>query len=141
MNLHKSHVLAAELEAEDCLPEVRNAAAAELRRLHEILLKSVAATRKHKQRVRDLMTKFYAGLNDDQIVKLAREAGEYQGDHVMTPLALHRFRVLVVAAEREACAQVCDGLLIPSIESNDPYRAWIEATLDCAAAIRARSQA
>ena len=43
-----------------------------------------------------------------------------------------------VAAEREACAKVCDELVSPSRSHSDPGKAWITGTLDCAAAIRAR---
>lgn len=46
-----------------------------------------------------------------------------------------------VAAEREACAKVCDELVSPSRSHRDPGKAWITGTLDCAAAIRARGDA
>jgi hypothetical protein len=65
----------------------------------------------------------------EDIIKMAREAG--WGQVVSEPYIekFERFAALVAAAEREACAKVCDG----------------EATIEgiaqrCAAAIRARGQ-
>ena len=46
-------------------------------------------------------------------------------------LARYRFAESVAAAEREACAKVCDGYK----EYGDPITNW---AVDCAAAIRAR---
>jgi len=46
-------------------------------------------------------------------------------------LARYRFAESVAAAEREACATVCDGYK----EYGDPITNW---AVDCAAAIRAR---
>jgi hypothetical protein len=74
----------------------------------------------------------------DDIIRMAREAGcipvrhpEYDNDVQVfaTPDELERFAALVAAAEREACAGLCDS----------------EATIEgiaqrCAAAIRARGQ-
>jgi hypothetical protein len=45
-----------------------------------------------------------------------------------------------VKIEREACAKVCDDLLVPAHISLDDESLWEAATLDCAEAIRARSQ-
>ena len=44
---------------------------------------------------------------------------------------IERFAALVAAAEREACATVCDGYT----QYGDPITNW---SIDCAAAIRAR---
>ena len=44
---------------------------------------------------------------------------------------IERFAALVAAAEREACAKICDGYT----EYGDPITNW---SIDCAAAIRAR---
>jgi hypothetical protein len=82
-------------------------------------------------------------MNRDDIIAMAREAGftfceesyKYQpnclfyGGYAVDE-QLKRFAALVAAAEREACAEVCDS----------------EATIEgiaqrCAAAIRARGQA
>ena len=46
-----------------------------------------------------------------------------------------------VAAEREACAKVCDDLPVPPYVSRGDASIWDVATLDCAEAIRARGQA
>lgn len=81
-------------------------------------------------------------MNKDDIIRMAREAGfetlmpsehiygtggVYVGDDDIAGM-LERFAKLVAAAEREACAKVCDG--------------WLHADGDaCADAIRARGQA
>jgi hypothetical protein len=51
---------------------------------------------------------------------------------------LKAFEALVRADEREACAKVCDDLLVPVHISLDNESLWEAATLDCADAIRAR---
>ena len=47
-----------------------------------------------------------------EIIRMAREAGiELDGDHMawMEPVeSLERFAALIVAAEREACARICE---------------------------------
>ena len=69
-------------------------------------------------------------MTRDDIIRMAREAGVYTAHTELTLMAgLERFAALVAAAEREACAKVCEaaakqfGLEVP-----------------CAVAIRARSQ-
>ncbi len=101
---HKSHLLADLLESGDCPPEVTQSAATELRRLHGLLVGSNRSVFKRTLEIRRLQDKLYRGLTDDCIVQLARQAGEYQEDRVMTPHALYRFKVLVAAAERKQCA-------------------------------------
>ena len=69
-------------------------------------------------------------MDREDIIKLARDAG-MQGmltDVVCTHEELARFAALVAAAEREACAKVCEDM--------DHNGVIIAA--DCAAAIRAR---
>ena len=78
------------------------------------------------------------GMTCDDIIKLALEAGFCKDSNgiysrrAVTPdsdllPSLERFAALVAAAEREACAKVCDG--------------WMHANgNDCAAAIRARGE-
>jgi hypothetical protein len=64
----------------------------------------------------------------DDIIKLAREAGCPNPQIFFS--AYKRFAALVAAAEREACAKVCDEHLEwPSLGPKD-----------CAAAIRARGE-
>ena len=82
-------------------------------------------------------------MNREDITAMAREAGcvpvrhpEYDNDVQVfaTPNVLERFAALVAAAEREACAKVCE-------ERTDPL-GYANLTAEaCAAAIRARGQA
>tara|TARA_R110000868_G_scaffold96840_13_gene266280 strand:+ start:145 stop:405 length:261 start_codon:yes stop_codon:yes gene_type:complete len=83
-------------------------------------------------------------MNKEDIIRMAREAGLRVGTNLsgvvlvgspaeiglahLTIEELERFAALVAAAEREACAKVCDGM--------DHNGVMIAA--DCAAAIRAR---
>ena len=77
-------------------------------------------------------------LNRDEIIKLAREAGFNWPEVATTTIEerLERFAALVAAAEREACAQVCD---VEAERLGWPTERF--AADNCAAAIRARSQA
>ena len=67
-----------------------------------------------------------------KLLQMIREAGIYTGGHPMNPLDAYpeqfeRFAELVAAAEREACAKLCDG--------------WTSADGDrCAEAIRVRGE-
>ena len=76
-------------------------------------------------------------MNKNDIIRMAREAdpvGEHGRLYAMAetvPETLERFATLVAAAEREACAKVCEEL-----RDEDGYAAW---NTECAAAIRARS--
>jgi hypothetical protein len=83
-------------------------------------------------------------VNRDDIIRMAREAGWSElgadlwgtvNDGVMFTRALQRFADLAVAAEREACAKVCE----------DDVQTWSHpgsiTREECAAAIRARGQA
>jgi hypothetical protein len=70
-------------------------------------------------------------MTRDDIIRMAREAGI-----VVTGEAVWRLCELVAAAEREACAKVCE----------ETTAAWTqhlynEGCMDCAKAIRARGQA
>ena len=69
-------------------------------------------------------------MTRDDIIKMAREAGfnpvSYMGANLES---FERFAALVAAAEREACAKVCEA-----IERNG---AWVTKQ-EAAAAIRAR---
>lgn len=88
-------------------------------------------------------------MTRDEIVRIASEAGclgpglggdpdglwEPSGHENVTDL-MFRFATLVAAAEREACAKVCE----------ETTAAWTQhlynsGCVDCAAAIRSRSQA
>jgi len=48
-------------------------------------------------------------MNHEDMIKLAREAGWEYADDDRGFEPLWRFATLVAAAEREACAQVCEG--------------------------------
>ena len=72
-------------------------------------------------------------MNREEIIKLAREAGmTVCRDEWVFGEMLERFAALVAAAEREACAKVCDELAARDKLSN--YYAV------AAKAIRARSK-
>ena len=86
-------------------------------------------------------------MTRDDIIRMAREAGfpvskwddgvdeVMDGDnyHIQTDL-IECFANLVAAAERSACAQVCDEI------ANKPSNVVLGVALECAAAIRARGE-
>ena len=74
-------------------------------------------------------------MTRDDIIRMAREAGGVDA----TPEFLARFAALVAAAEREACANVCDkkGLNRKNME-HFAALTYSNAAHDCATAIRAR---
>ena len=74
-------------------------------------------------------------MNRDDIIRMAREAGILMRshEHQTEPTKLERFAAHVAAAEREACAQVCESLFDADDTSCDEAE-------QCAAAIRARGQ-
>ena len=70
-------------------------------------------------------------MNRDDIIRMARAAevpvrGHYD-EQGLTPQELERFAALVAAAEREACAKVCD-------------KHWDDNGQHCANAIRSRNE-
>ena len=83
-------------------------------------------------------------MNKDDIIRMAREVGfvaygEDAGEYRIPTPAFHnrleRFAALVAAAEREACAKVCEEL-------DTEYEAVCQMTsMMCSQAIRARGQA
>ena len=99
-------------------------------------------------------------MTRDEIIRMAREAGFYFHDAGYAPIlhtvageyseaCFERFATLVAAAEREACAKVCDeetlirtkaGQSHPE-ESDSRGRCFAaaRAAINCASAIRARS--
>jgi hypothetical protein len=90
-------------------------------------------------------------VDRDDIIRMAREAGckpfrspEHWDDVQVfaTPNVLERFAELVAAAEREACARVCEeDLRDEYIRQDRPAQdeAFLFAAIaDCAEAIRAR---
>ena len=87
-------------------------------------------------------------MTRDDVIRMAREAGFRSGNITLSagepipfvaPLSatnciveLENFAAIVAAAEREACAKVCDELFPPP--------RWAAGTVACANAIRARGQ-
>ena len=84
-------------------------------------------------------------MTRDDIIRMAREAGMEQiiaihedGTRtVQLPdfALLERFATLVAAAEREACAKVCEAQIEEWVDDRPRY-----AASECAAAIRARGE-
>jgi hypothetical protein len=89
-------------------------------------------------------------MTRDDIIRLSKEAGvpmEYSFNNGATVWDLHpsleRFAARVAAAERAACAQVCDdirynGYCPPEDGAAPDY--YNSAAEECAAAIRARGE-
>jgi len=69
-------------------------------------------------------------MNREDIIRMAREVG-LDPDLWNYTDAFERFAALVAAAEREACARVCEDI-DTEYEGEDVLATW------CAAAIRAR---
>ncbi len=86
-------------------------------------------------------------MTRDDIIRMAREAGWNWPEVHTTSIEdrLERFAALVAAAEREACARVCESVIeeiretADNVLSHEDCRS-IQAAQDCAAAIRARGQ-
>ena len=75
-------------------------------------------------------------MNYEDIIRMAREAGI---GPVYGYESIERFVALVAAAEREACAKVCEGLGVhPALNIFNGGPEWYKHGKDCAAAIRAR---
>ena len=70
-------------------------------------------------------------MNRDDIIRMAREAGDDWDSTLPSDKEfLERFAALVAAAEREACAKVCEE-----------WGAFNKIAAECAEAIRARGKA
>jgi hypothetical protein len=76
-------------------------------------------------------------MNQEDIIRMAREAGMYQDLNVSWTQSIQNFAGLVAAAEREACAKVCVAVAERNIwwDINE-----IEAAHECAAEIRERGE-
>ena len=74
-------------------------------------------------------------MDREDIIKLAREAGFTEGDISLFPDLIAHFAALVAAAERSACAKVCEDIPLPKDSEALTHLPTIER---CAAAIRAR---
>ena len=80
-------------------------------------------------------------MTTDELIDLGHKAGTLFvtqfGVASVTVEWLENFAALVAAAEREACAKVCDGVHARHIAEHGDYIDETYAT-ECAAAIRAR---
>ena len=72
------------------------------------------------------------------VIEMAREAGFTEGELAFMGDNFRRFADLVRADEREQCAKVCDDLSPPCGYNLTEISFWDVASLECAAAIRAR---
>ena len=80
-------------------------------------------------------------MEREQIIRMAREAGfvDYELEDYTESgfdVRYERFASLVAAAEREACAKVCE-----ENADDDTEGEWDSACISCANHIRARGQA
>ena len=84
-------------------------------------------------------------MTTNEIIAMAREADPFGEDGRLFAMAsvapgtLERFAALVAAAEREACAQVCDHYATALDYGSSPYTHSRECK-QAAAAIRARGK-
>lgn len=80
-------------------------------------------------------------MNREDMIRMAHEAGwQYaHGESGYEPL--WAFAALVASAEREACAEICDGFYLSWIDIQGRYEFMGEGASECAGAIRARGQA
>ena len=76
-------------------------------------------------------------MNRDDTIRMAQEAGYGEAMVDLHLPALIRFAALVAAAEREACAALCDGIAERNEADHDGE--WACGNWECAAAIRART--
>ena len=81
-----------------------------------------------------LITFFGVDMDKDDIIRMAREAGG-QGLSTRDFIDIERFATLVAAAEREACAKVCQDKAKQTFSSQ--CQTWGDYFAN---AIRARSQ-
>jgi hypothetical protein len=86
-------------------------------------------------------------MNREDVIRMAREADviDFRDDsddpHVAQMVEfLERFADLVAAAEREACAQICDDVNEPAYFGYENPNSFDDGRRSCAAAIRARRQ-
>ena len=76
-------------------------------------------------------------MTQDEIIRMAREAGLWPGVTDVFPKELERFAALVAAHEREACANLRDKFFN---ETDDAESDWNQAIDRYAAAIRNRGE-
>ncbi len=81
-------------------------------------------------------------MNREDIIRMAQKAGYGGSLSVLHVYALERFAALAAAAEREACATVCEmlGAGATGLTGRRDNAIWRIASKRCAAAIRARGE-
>jgi len=84
-------------------------------------------------------------MTREDIIRMAKEASGHDFTGPRTIEFAERFAALVAAAEREACAEICErrkSLYWMEFDKNacDENRAAAMASEECAAAIRARGE-
>jgi hypothetical protein len=86
-------------------------------------------------------------MTREDVIRMAKEAKLNIGPAGMGQTVwggdaeLERFAALVAAAEREACARVCESLSLEWEDQPDIAQAELATMMDCALAVRARSKA
>ena len=78
-------------------------------------------------------------MTREDIIRMAREAGLVGGP--VYAKGLERFAALIAAAEREACAKLCESLPLEWEDQPNIAQTELATMMDCALAIRARGQA
>jgi hypothetical protein len=84
-------------------------------------------------------------MTKEEIIEMARQVGfvDYELDDGTTNAFDKRYEAfakLVAEAEREACAEICDGFYLSWIDIQGRYEFMGEGASECAGAIRARGQ-
>ena len=81
-------------------------------------------------------------MNREDIIRMAREAGmTVCRDEWVFGEMLERFADLVAAAEREACAKMCENMTLEWEDQPSIAQAELATMMDCALAIRSRGPA
>jgi hypothetical protein len=81
-------------------------------------------------------------MDREEIIRMAREAGA-MFDHMtwverdLAPI-FERFAALVAAAEREACARLCENISLEWEDQPEIAQVELATLMDCALAIRAK---
>ena len=81
-------------------------------------------------------------MNAEDVFNLADKAGLGFVKHAdpKDVAKFQRFAALVASAEREACAEICDGFYLSWIDIQGRYEFMGEGASECAGAIRTRGQ-
>ena len=76
-------------------------------------------------------------MTKEDIIRMAIEAG-WDAHHAEFDTRIQTFAALVASAEREACAEICDGFYLSWINIQGRYEFMGEGASECAGAIRTR---